>query len=270
MEVVEPEAGSISYSVLGAPTAPEWAAPSRWESVKQFCWPPVRAGRHVQHEGLDAVVPGHSNQIVVGLDQLHGAGARIAEALEPGGDNRNAGVGELGEQNDLDGPLQPTCDRGVVAVESHLTVSESALHEQRVARARGAPEHTPVAQPMGHGLALIGTQADEGVLTSHQHLVGVDGGSHGSLLSGAQASEYKGGLRTVAKMNSLTKFKGADPLIPSHLQQLDSEVISSWAAMAGPLTSGVFGDSMVVVPATPLTLLGPASRPLRRGTGTLP
>jgi hypothetical protein len=59
-------------------------------------------------------------------------------------------------------------------------------------------------------------------------------------------------------MNSITKFEGADPLIPSHLQQLDSEVISSWAAMAGTLTSAVFGDSMVVVPATPLTALGPA------------
>lgn len=44
------------------------------------------------------------------MPDRHAAGARIAETLEAGGDDRDAGVGELGKQQRFDAALQPARD----------------------------------------------------------------------------------------------------------------------------------------------------------------
>src|SRR6266436_5476906 len=58
-------------------------------------------------------------------------------------------------------------------VSAHL-----ALGEQGVAGTGRAPQDAPVAEAVGLGLAAVVTQADERVLSGHQHRVGIDGWSH--------------------------------------------------------------------------------------------
>src|SRR5439155_1290717 len=53
-----------------------------------------------------------------------------------------------------------------------------ALGEERVARPRGAPEHAPVAEAVGLGLAAVVAQTDERVLAGHQDVAGIDGRRH--------------------------------------------------------------------------------------------
>src|SRR5881628_2929522 len=119
----------------------------------------VEAGRHGEDEGLDAVVPREADSI----------GRR---------DHRLARVGERVEEQRLDRALEPARHGEVVAVDPHLAARQLALGEERVARPRGAPEHAPVAEAIGLGLAAVVAQTDERVLAGHEDVVGIDGRRH--------------------------------------------------------------------------------------------
>src|SRR5439155_545851 len=145
----------------------------------------VEAGWGVEHEGLDTVVPGQADPVGARVHDLDGGRARIAGAVELGGDHRHARVGERGEQQRLDRALEPSRHGGVVAVDTGLAAAQLALGEQGVAGAGGAPQDAPVAEAVGLGLPAVVTQADERVLSGHQDRVGIDGWSHVLSLKGA-------------------------------------------------------------------------------------
>ena len=98
--------------------------------------------------------------------------------------DRDRRVREGGEEQGLDGLLQPARHRDVVAVDADPPVGERALEEQRVAAARRAPQHPPVARAVGQRLAAVGAQPDEGVLAGHHHLVRVNWRHRSSPVSG--------------------------------------------------------------------------------------
>src|SRR5207249_4608447 len=138
----------------------------------------VEAGRHGEDEGLDAVVPREADSIGRRDDHLDGRRARVARAAELGRGHRLARVGERVEEQRLDRALEPARHGEVVAVDPHLAARQLALGEERVARPRGAPEHAPVAEAVGLGLAAVVAQTDERVLAGHQDVAGIDGRRH--------------------------------------------------------------------------------------------
>src|SRR5213596_1783762 len=138
----------------------------------------VEAGRHGEDEGLDAVVPREADSIGRRDDHLDGRRARVARAAELGRDHRLARVGERVEEQRLDRALEPARHDETVAVDPHLAARQLALGEERVARPRGAPEHAPVAEAVGLGLAAVVAQTDERVLAGHQDVAGIDGRRH--------------------------------------------------------------------------------------------
>src|SRR6185312_9227586 len=91
----------------------------REEGAEDADRPVVEAGRGVEHEGLDAVVPGHGDARVGGGHGLGGGRPGAAVPIEARRDHRHRGVGEGGEEQLLDGGLQPPRHRDVVAVDLH-------------------------------------------------------------------------------------------------------------------------------------------------------
>src|SRR6185312_2914112 len=91
----------------------------REEGAEDADRPVVEAGRGVEHEGFDAVVPGHGDARVGGGHGLGGGRPGAAVPIEARRDHRHRGVGEGGEEQLLDGGLQPPRHRDVVAVDLH-------------------------------------------------------------------------------------------------------------------------------------------------------
>src|SRR2546428_548258 len=143
----------------------------------------VEAGRHGEDEGLDTVVPREADPIGRRDDRLDGRRARVARAAELGRDHRQARIGERGEEQRLDRALEPARHGGVVAVDPRLAARQLTLGEERVTRSRGAPEHAPVAEAVGLGLAAVEAQADERVLAGHQDVIRIDGRGHAAATS---------------------------------------------------------------------------------------
>src|SRR2546427_806845 len=145
--------------------------------------PVIEARGHGEDEGLDAVVPREAEPVGRGNDRFDGRRPRVARAAELGSDYRQIRVGERREEKRLDRALEPPRHRGVVAVDPRLARGELALGEERVTRTRGAPEHAPVAEAVGLGLAAVLAQADERVLAGHQDVIRIDGRGHAAATS---------------------------------------------------------------------------------------
>ena len=62
-----------------SPVHGELCRARREEGCEHADGPPVESGRRMHHEWVDAVVPGHADDVIVGLDELGGGGARIAQ-----------------------------------------------------------------------------------------------------------------------------------------------------------------------------------------------
>src|SRR6185295_5716730 len=77
--------------------------------------------------------------------------------------------------------LQPARDRFVVGVDLYLSFRQLALHEQGMTGARRAPQHSPVAHPVGLGLAAVGAESNEGNLACHKHFDRIPGRCQGRL-----------------------------------------------------------------------------------------
>src|SRR5205823_3145917 len=132
-----------------------------------------------EHEGLDAVPPGHPDPVGRRDDGFDRGRVRIAAPCELGTEDRQVRIGERREEQRLDRALEPARDGSVVGIDAHLALGERTLDEERVAAAGGAPEHAPVAQAVRLGLAAVGAQADERVLAGHEDVGRVHGGWHG-------------------------------------------------------------------------------------------
>src|SRR5207245_703893 len=63
------------------------------------------------------------------------------------------------------------------------TPAQLDLREERGTRTRGAPQHAPVAEAVGLGLAAVLAQADERVLAGHQDVIRIDGRGHAAATS---------------------------------------------------------------------------------------
>ena len=94
-------------------------------------------------------------------------------------------VGKGREQQRLDGRLEPARQRDVSLKMRGLPSVSSALSEERRGRRPpGTKAPASGSKRSDQRLAAVVAQADEGVLAGHQDGVGIDGWSHGIVLTG--------------------------------------------------------------------------------------
>ena len=178
------------------------------------------AGGVVEHIGGDEVVPVQDDGFGGGDDGFVPEGGDGADFGEAGGDYRQVGVGEFGEQHSFDFGLEVAGEGDVVGVDADgggigvgvgigagagvgigAGIGAVGFQEEGVAGAGGGPEDAPVAGAGGLRGAGLGGEADEGVFAGEANLAGVNGGGghrgsilrcggyHGGRWSGAQGGD---------------------------------------------------------------------------------
>ena len=113
------------------------------------------------------------------IDSFDNRRMRIAGAGKVGGIHRQRYVGEGRLEERLDRALKPASHRQVIAVDLHPVLDQRRFEEQRVARARGAPQHAPVADAGRVRLPAVGAETNEGILHGHEEGGGINGQRHG-------------------------------------------------------------------------------------------
>src|SRR5437870_2888419 len=106
----------------------------------------VKAGRHIEDEWLGAVEPSEDQPIATGRDVLCYGRPRIASPRERRVHDRKPSISERREGRRLNGPvwfdraLQPSRNRGIIAIDPEVTSEELGLDEEGVANTSRTPQ----------------------------------------------------------------------------------------------------------------------------------